>query len=490
MILNHWTVQEQLLLAYVVKIADDMHQEEHKTVIGKAMAEPMLSAAIHLLNALLNSPDEKVIITDRDGNILFINEAYAQVISVCPDKVIGKNVITVLGRDTRMHIVGKTLKADRHGLFHTANTDAVARRFPLISKGSVLGVMGKDLFDNFADLYQVTQQAQELRKSYSYVGKTQVRTTQAKYCFEDIVTQDPIMFKIKERARHAAMTSSTVILLGETGVGKELFAHAIHQESMRKHNPFISINCGAIPETLLESELFGYEEGAFTGARKGGKPGKFELANGGTIFLDEIGDLPLPAQVKLLRVLQEKEIERVGGIKTVPVNMRVIASTNRDLLQLVAEGKFREDLYYRLNVVSLTIPPLRDRMGDIPLLAHYFVEKYNRAFGMQVSQISSKGLKQLKRYKWSGNARELESVIESAMNRIPPGTGELGDYLQLDPLVQKQQNVVSLKEVMERLEAETIRSTLIVNEWNIGITAKQLEISTASLYRKMKKYNI
>ena len=170
--------------------------------------------------------------------------------------------------------------------------------------------------------------------------------------------------------------------------------------------------------------------------------------------------------------------------------MRVIASTNRDLLQLVAEGKFREDLYYRLHVVSLTIPPLRERMGDIALLADYFVEKYNRAFGMQVSQISSKGLKQLKRYQWPGNARQLESVIESAMNRIPPGASKLEDYFQLNSLAQNKQNLTSLKDKIEQIEADTIRSTLNANEWDIGLTAKQLDISTASLYRKIKKYNL
>jgi transcriptional regulator with PAS, ATPase and Fis domain len=482
-----WTQQEQLLLTYLTKISRGMHQEPSST-IDNGMA-PELSAAIHLLNALLNSPHEKVIITDRDGNILFINEAYAQVISVCPEEVIGKNVIHVLGRDTRMHIVGKTLKADLHGLFHTANADAVARRFPLISKGRVLGVMGKDLFDNFADLHLVAQQAHELRKNYSYAGKRLVRTNQAKYNFEDIVTQDPIMLKMKERARHAAMTNSTVILLGETGVGKELFAHAIHQESKQKNNPFISINCGAMPETLLESELFGYDDGAFTGARKGGKPGKFELADGGTLFLDEIGDIPLTAQVKLLRVLQEKEIERVGGIKTVPVNVRVIASTNCNLLQFIKEGKFREDLFYRLNVVSFTIPPLRERLGDIPLLAQFFVEKYNQAFGRHILPISKSSLKQLRRYHWPGNVRQLESTIEAAMNRIPPSASEFDDCFHFDPLVQ-QQHLTTLKDKVEQTEADTIRATLHGNGWDIGLTAKQLEISSASLYRRMKKYGI
>lgn len=467
--------------------------EEQATLKPKTTTECTniyYSTAITLLDALLNNPHEKVIITDRKGIILFINDAYAKIINMKREEVIGRDVKTILGNDTRMHIVGKTLQPELHGLFHTANTDAVARRLPLVSEGNVLGVMGKDLFINFDDLFSVAQQAKDLKRVYSFQINKNIIGNTAKYDLDSIITSDPEMLKIKTLVKNAAMTTSTILLQGETGVGKELFAHSIHQKSRRSTGPFISVNCGAIPETLLESELFGYEDGAFTGARKGGKPGKFELAHGGTIFLDEIGEIAPVSQVKILRVLQEKEIERIGASRPKTVDVRVIASTNRNLWSLCQSGKFREDLYFRLSVVPVIIPPLRDRIGDIPELVEHFIDKYNKAFGLQVKSISNKALKQLKRYHWPGNVRELESVVESAMNNINRDDRILTIFTKLQPSKQTLTSKVTLKEALEKHEAAILVSVLTQNDWHMEETAKDLNISPASLYRKLKKYGI
>lgn len=460
---------------------------------GSPDGREFVNYAVQLLDAILNNPFEKVIITDRDGNITFINEAYCNVLSYSPGEVIGKNALRVLGKETRMHIVGRTLKPELHALFRVANAEAVARRVPLISRNKVLGVLGKDLFSNLYDLAEIARQAERLNRFCASVDlRERDCGNRAKYRLDHIISRDKTVIAIKEDIKRVARTSSTVLLQGETGVGKELFAHAIHLESHRADGPFVRVNCGAIPETLLESELFGYEEGAFTGARRGGKPGKFEIADGGTIFLDEIGEIPLTAQVKILRVLQEKEIERVGGTRTIPVDVRVVASTNRDLRQMCEEGAFRPDLFYRLSVVSISIPPLRDRPGDIPLLARHFIDKYNRAFGLQVRGIEAKEMKRLQSYHWPGNVRELEAVIEGAMNRADKSTKELTGLPAL--LGRKDQEAfadnLTLKDRLELYEAKIIAAALDRYHWDMEKTAASLGISQASLYRKISKYKL
>ena len=234
--------------------------------------------------------------------------------------------------------------------------------------------------------------------------------------FNDITGESEVIRTVKEHAISISKSDSTILILGESGTGKELFARAIHRESPRRDQPFIGINCAAIPETLLESELFGYDEGAFSGAKKGGKPGKFEMADGGTLFLDEVGDMPLHMQVKILRVLQEAVVERVGGITAIPVNVRIISATNVDLETLVRKGRFREDLYYRLNVMPITIPPLRKRSRDISSLATLFLKKYNRKMQRGLKAFSKEALALLGAYHWPGNVRELQNAIEHAVN--------------------------------------------------------------------------
>jgi transcriptional regulator with PAS, ATPase and Fis domain len=303
-----------------------------------------------------------------------------------------------------------------------------------------------------------------------------------------------------EQAKLGAKTPATVLLRGESGTGKELFAHAIHNASDRKFNKFIRVNCAAISESLLESELFGYEEGAFSGAKRGGKRGFFEEANNGSIFLDEIGELPANTQAKLLRVLQEREIVRVGGTKPVPINVRVIAATNMNLEKAIANGSFREDLYYRLNRMPIHIPPLKRRKEDIPLLCERLIQKINQDYGRNVEGVSEEAIKRLMAYDWPGNVRELENVLGRAiiflsysetiirMEHLPD--------LQNSQVKEKDDHIgeavpaETLAVQLEKYEAKVIKSTLKAVNGNKTAAARALGVSVRNLYYKLEKYNI
>jgi transcriptional regulator with PAS, ATPase and Fis domain len=308
----------------------------------------------------------------------------------------------------------------------------------------------------------------------------------ARFTFEDIIGQAPKFISVINQAKSAAATSSNVLLLGESGTGKEMIAQAIHNSSSRCHGPFVAINCGAVPRELIGSELFGYEEGAFTGAKRGGSPGKFELANNGTIFLDEIGDMPLDLQLVLLRVLQDKIVVRLGGHQSINVNVRLIAATNKDLKRQVDLGLFRQDLYYRINVITLNLPPLRERTGDIVLLTDYFLQKKADKNEKPMVSMSSHAIDLLKKYSWPGNVRELENVVERAMV-FSNGKVIEAEYLHLPVSgVEIRNSASSLKSE----EKEIIRNTLMRTQGNISKTARILGITRATLYRKMRYHNL
>ncbi|QEK11122.1 AAA family ATPase [Crassaminicella thermophila] len=301
------------------------------------------------------------------------------------------------------------------------------------------------------------------------------------------------MDQVKDKAKRVANSKSTVLIQGESGTGKELLARAIHNYSDRKNKPFIAINCAAIPDTLLESELFGYEEGAFTGARRGGKLGKFQLANEGTIFLDEIGEMPIHLQTKLLRVLQEKSIEKIGGHKSIPIDVRVIAATNKNLESMVENEEFREDLFYRLNVIPIFIPPLRERKGDVKILLEYFLKVYNAKLSKNIYGFSTEVESVLLNYNWKGNVRELQNVVEYAVNM------ENSIYIRMDSIPLKIKKLT--EEASKDFQITTIRNMerkLIENSLKFygksvadkKMAAQALGISIATLYRKMKEYNI
>ncbi|MGO4888385.1 sigma-54 interaction domain-containing protein [Anaerobacillus sp. MEB173] len=316
-----------------------------------------------------------------------------------------------------------------------------------------------------------------------------------RYSFENIIGSSPAMNEVVELASKVAKGQSTIMISGESGTGKELFAQAIHDLSPRREGPFVAVNCTAIPEQLFESELFGYEGGAFSGAKRDGKAGKVELAHNGTLFLDEISELPLLLQGKLLRVLQEREIERIGGIDRKDINVRIIAATNKSLKKLIDEGKFREDLYYRLQVFELKIPALRYRNDDIIPLAYYFIEKFNNQLGLSVKHIEPTLKHWLLNYHWPGNVRELQAKIERGMNIVEGDTllmknmGAQSDSNQIKEPTTIE-NYLPLKEEVANAEIKAISRALKKSNGDRMAAAQLLKIHIASLYRKLEKYNM
>jgi len=347
------------------------------------------------------------------------------------------------------------------------------------------------IFDDLGHTIGVIDTFREIRAIRHLVAD--VVGAKAFFTFDDLITQSPKMQNLIDLAKRAAMDNSNVLIEGESGTGKELLAHAIHNYSHRKNGPFVVIDCSALPRELVESELFGYEEGAFTGAKRGGRQGKFELANGGTVFLDEIGEMPLEVQTKLLRVLQSRYVVRVGGHQPIPVDVRIIAATNRDLEQEVEKGNFRLDLYYRLNVVHFKIPPLRERREDILFLAAAFMGKNAKKSGSVHYMLDDEVKAAMVNYDWPGNVRELENVIERACvfatsERL---TKELfPEKLFLPPAPLGTQSADDVLFPLEEAEKRAIFMAIMKAQGNKSLAAKYLGISRSTLYEKMKRLNI
>ncbi|MED5075199.1 sigma-54-dependent Fis family transcriptional regulator, partial [Anoxybacillus geothermalis] len=361
-----------------------------------------------MLEAIIHSSEEAISVVDENGNGILINPAYTRLTGLTEEDVIGKPATADIAEGESMHMqVLKTRRPVRGARMKVGpkNRDVIVNVAPIIVDGVLKGSVG--VIHDVSEIQRLTAELNRARQI--------IRTLEAKYSFADIIGESEEMKVAIEQAKLAAKTPATILLRGESGTGKELFAHAIHNASDRKYNKFIRVNCAAIPETLLESELFGYEEGAFSGARRGGKRGLFEEANNGSIFLDEIGELSAGTQAKLLRVLQEREIVRVGGTKPIPINVRVIAATNVNLEKAIAEGAFREDLYYRLNRMPIYIPPLRARKEDIPALCRHLIQKLNQDYGRNVEGVTDEAMVKLLAYDWPGNVRELENVLGRAM---------------------------------------------------------------------------
>ncbi|MFZ5633745.1 MAG: sigma-54 interaction domain-containing protein [Bacillota bacterium] len=440
------------------------------------------------LTIILNSVHEAIEVADKNGLIKYVNPAFTRITGIPENERIGKNIFEVSpdGALATVLKTGKDIFGHRTRV-GGSNSEVISNAAPIYVDGGLIG--GVVVFQHLTDVMKLMD---ELRYSTSLIENLSEKlgqVTTSKYTFNDIVGTSQELKKCIQVAERSARSNSTVLLLGESGTGKELFAHAIHHASPRREKPFIKVNCAAIPENLLESEFFGYAKGAFTGAVKS-KIGKFELANGGTIFLDEIGDMSLHLQGKLLRVLQEMEFERVGGNQTIKVDVRVIAATNRNLRDLIRQGKFREDLYYRLNVVEITIPPLRYHKEDLPMLCNNLVIKLNRKLGKKVKGLSKDADEALYGYNWPGNVRELENVIERVMVTVD------------DEIITKKnliQHVSQFKNTPERdldlipidlMEQILIKKALM----KFGNTvegkrkaAQALNISLATLYNKLKK---
>lgn len=449
-----------------------------------------------LLEGILYSTQDAISVVDQNGLGIMFNPAYVKLTGLSEEDVMGKPATVDIAEGESIHMkVLATKKPVKNTRLKVGpnRKEVVAQAAPIIVDGELRGSVAV-----LHDVTEIIELTNELKQA-----KQIIRKLEAKYTFDDIVGNNRLITEAIEKAKKAAETPATVILRGESGTGKELFAHAIHNESSRKFGQFVRVNCAALSESILESELFGYEEGAFTGAKKGGKKGLFEQANGGTIFLDEIGEIKPSTQVKLLRVLQEKEIVRVGGTKPVHIDVRIIAATNMDLEKAVKEGKFREDLYYRLNVIPIKIPALRHRKDDLYILTLNFIKKFNQEYGRSVVDISKDALGVLEDHDWPGNVRELENVIGRAIINMKHNENIVKEQhlpkIELYSRKKKKAEVdfeteeyenMSLEEFTSMAEKEYIVKALKDNGYNKTETAKKLGISIRSLYYKMKKYNI
>lgn len=446
---------------------------------------------IDILNTILDTFNERFVVVDKNGIITMMSKAYKEFVG--DQNPEGKHVTEVI-ENTRMHIVVDTGIMEVGEIQEVKGSRMIAMRIPLKKDGRVIGAVGKTMFKDVSDLVSLSKKISKLEKEIEYYKNELADKRIAKYSFENLVGDSPNMNEVKALAKKAAKTNSNVLILGESGTGKELFAHALHNASCRNLGPFVKINCAAIPAQLLESELFGYEEGAFTGAKKGGKKGKFELANGGTILLDEIGDMPLAMQAKLLRVLQEKEVERLGGNILKNIDVRIISSTNKDLEKLVKKNEFREDLFYRLNVMVIKLPALRERKEDIEALANELKMKIANRLGIYVEGISHDAIEYLKSYNWPGNIRELENVIERSINLLDTDLIIKPKHLPTRLTRKKSKTYLmgnrNLKTIVEDVEKEVIMECLEKTKGNKNKAAKILGISRVGLYKKIERYGL
>jgi transcriptional regulator with PAS, ATPase and Fis domain len=442
---------------------------------------------------------DAIIITNKEGRITLTNNAFLDFFEQKE-----KNIINQLIHEA-VPLVGKfyhkqTVKKD---IITINNKTGLITKEYIVHAGKEVGMIIKIISNQLDQWKELFYQMDKLESELHYYRSEYQKLTQNS-SFDIIKSNDKRIADLKHQALLSAKNNSTVLITGESGTGKELFAEAIHKESGRKGN-FVKVNCAAIPSELLESEFFGYADGAFTGARRGGKIGKFELADKGTLFLDELGDMPIALQSKLLRVLQERSFERIGDNKTKSVDVRIIAATNKDLFHMVQDGVFREDFYYRINVVTIPIPPLRERIDDIPLLCYHLINKLNEKLHKQVIGISPEAFSILKQYSWPGNIRQLENVLERAMNfdvkswidtiHLPLELVENNIPIKkpivkiIDPGPKRSEypnETTSLKETEKSLIMETLQSV----QGNRSKAAELLGISRTTLYNKMKKYHI
>jgi transcriptional regulator with PAS, ATPase and Fis domain len=449
-------------------------------------------ARLELLNLILDNIYNGVMITDAEGYVTHFNEPYGSFLGVDPRAQIGKHCTEVI-ENTRMHIVAKTGKAEINQSHSIKGQNMVVQRIPIKKDGKVIAVFGQVMFKDVRDVGKLAHKLSVLESKVELYEKELISLRSTRYTIDSIVGVSNEINILKKEALKAAATNLPVLITGESGTGKELFAQATHHASPRRLYPFVRINCAAIPRDLLESELFGYEQGAFTGAQAKGKPGKFELAHGGTVFLDEIGDLPLEMQPKLLRVLEEKEVERVGGNTLIRVDFRLIAASNQPLELMLADGRFRKDLFYRLNVVHLHIPPLRERHEDIVPLARHILHHVVHGVRTQDIRIDSEAEEALQKYEWPGNTRELVNVLEGIASFLE------GDVIRLRDLpfhLYKNQKHVSesdrslLRSAQYRAEEDAIRYALASTGNNKARAAELLGIHRTLLYKKMRKFKI
>ncbi len=470
--------QPDRLLDFLARMADLL---ANKVVEQERVVQ--LNTMQRQIETIINSVEEGIVATDKTGTIINLNSAAAKMLQIDAREAPGRRIMEFLPGLPVLNLLETKREWNNRETFQMVNGRKTY--FIVTTK---LWREGSDICGLVATLRELS----EVRRFVSHLS-TQIHC----FTFEMILGGSPAIMKTKQEAAQAAAGTATVLIRGESGTGKELFARAIHCGGDRREKPFVAINCAAIPEALLESELFGYEEGAFTGAKRGGKPGKFELADGGTVFLDEIGDVSLTIQAKLLRVIQERQIERVGGMGVSPIDVRIIAATHKDIESMVLNGEFRQDLFYRINVFPLHVPPLRERREDLPLLTETFLSRYCKALGKEIEGIDDEVYQQLLHYNWPGNIRELENTMEYLVNietsdrlsgkhlpdRIKKAVGNMAEFhtdIGLPPITPIAE--------LERRAIFTALQQFGATASGKDKVAKALGISKATLYRKIKEY--
>jgi len=437
-----------------------------------------------ILKSIIDFAYDGILGINKNGLITVFNPVIQKLTGVAYESAINKSVDDVV-ENTRMNQVLRSGSAELGEIQKIGNTSIVTNRVPIVVEGEVVGAVA-----TFQEIEKIQKMENQIRKKLLDKGHV------AKTVFDEIKGKSKEITQTKEKAKLYAKVDSTVLILGETGTGKELFAQSIHNASLRRDKPFVAVNCAALPENLLESELFGYVDGAFTGARKGGKFGLFELAHGGTIFLDEISEMTPNLQARFLRVLQEKEVVRLGDDRVIPVDVRVIAATNRDLYKQVEKEKFREDLFYRLCVLRLDIPPLRNRKDDLYELVFYFLNEKSRMLNIKVKGISSESMAKIVLYDWPGNVRQLENFLERCV--VLSGNKEINidvideatigspTYMTSDEKNVEFACSPDNKGVLKHIESETIKNVLEETNGNKTLAAEKLGISVTTLWRRLK----
>ncbi len=438
------------------------------------------------------------VITDEKGNIVYISDDYINILGI-KETVIGKHIEDVIPStkipdvlDSKIETIGDifTLKNGK---------DVICNRILIRDdKNKVIGLISTATFQDLSKVEVLNKKIETLKEENLKYKKELEKLKESNNGLDKIIGNSKDIINLKKKIEKIANSPISILITGETGTGKEVFANAIHNLSDRSNKRFVKINCAAIPKELIESELFGYAPGSFSGALKNGKIGKFEYANKGTILLDEIGEMPIGLQSKLLRVLEEREVERIGDNKTIPIDVRILCSTNRNLKDMVKEGKFREDLYYRINVIELTLPPLRKRPDDLKELIDFFIEKYNNYYGLGIAGIDNRVVEELEKYDWPGNVRELENAIKGACVIRASGILEFENFesfekdsvTEVDSITSFSPDFYSLDDIKEEVEKKYITKVLLKTNGNKSHAAKILDIDRTYLYTKLKKYNI
>lgn len=452
-----------------------------------------------ILSRAFDSLSGAKIVVDKDGIVLYASKYHYEYLGYDdPEEIIGHHVTEVIP-GTRMHSVLQSRTPEYGCIFRFLNrktgavTSVVCNYVPIFEDGELIGAMSETTFpEGMSTVLQLSQEIEKLNQRQqqalrSAEGSPDIDTL--------IIGASPVLSDLKQLVKQVASFPLPILITGETGTGKEVFANAVHQLDPTRKGKFVKINCAAIPNDLLESELFGYEEGAFSGASRKGKIGKFEYAQNGSVLLDEIGDMPLNLQAKLLRAIQEKSFEKVGGVESIPFTARVICTTNCDIRQLIQEKKFREDLYYRINVIEMHIPPLRERREDIAPLCNYFIDSINRENGLSIVGIEPSAMEKLRDYWWPGNVRELRHLLERSCFMRGAGMLTADQFLLRsgsgeEATAPVSTEVVPLYEACAQVEREQIERALKLGQGNKSTAAKLLQIDRSVLYDKIRKYQL